>query len=515
MGSEDSPEAVASSLTPGSLIGKYTVLRLLAVGGSAEVYLVRSSGIEGFAKLAVLKRLLPHLAGHPDFVEMFLDEARLAASLHHPNIAQIYDFGRSGPSHYLTMEYVAGESLANVIRSAAKKKRGFSLGNSLRVVESVAAGLHYAHQLKDGEGRPLGIVHRDVSPHNVMLTFDGSVRLVDFGIATARSTKSQSLRGSIQGSLRYMSPEQCAGEPLDCRSDVFSLGVLLFELTTGTRLHRDRDDHDVLRAILHEPIPLPSTRRKDYPSELERIVMTALAREPSRRYRTAQELQVELESFGQARGLLSSNVALAEYMREIFGERADQVPLAVPVPGGPAEAVDPDESAEQGASRPSRSAPLPPPTPVGRSGWLRVAGGLALAGLLGIGLLRLTTGGRQAARADAGGPLLPDSAQTASRPRAAQRLAEPSPSFRATTASGPAQPPEPLASAPSATPDSGASSSEPLPLPPRRTRTPGPSPAQRRRNASLDAGGMVPASSAPTASTKPSAPWTLDSPLPP
>ena len=168
---------VAQSLAPGSLIGKYTVLRLLAVGGSAEVYLVRSHGIEGFAKLAVLKRLLPHLVGHPDFAEMFLDEARLAANLHHPNIAQVYDFGRSGQSHFLTMEYVEGESLSNVIRSAARKKRGLSLSNSLRVVQSVAAGLHYAHQLKGQDGKPLGIVHRDVSPHNVMITFDGSVKL--------------------------------------------------------------------------------------------------------------------------------------------------------------------------------------------------------------------------------------------------------------------------------------------------------------------------------------------------
>jgi serine/threonine protein kinase len=375
MGSVDNPPSVEPSVAKGSLIGKYTVLRLLAVGGSAEVYLVRSQGIEGFAKLAVLKRLLPHLVGHPEFVEMFLDEARLAANLQHPNIAQVYDFGRCGESHYLTMEYVEGESLSNVIRSAASKKRGFSLSNSLRVVQSVAAALHYAHQLKGSDGKPLGIVHRDVSPHNVMLTFDGSVKLVDFGIASAHISKFRSLPGSIKGSLRYMSPEQCAGEQLDCRSDLFSLGVLLFELTTGTRLHRESDERDVMRRILDGPIPMPSTRRDNYPPELERIVITALERDRSRRYSTAQELQVDLESFGQAQGVLPSNVALAEFMREIFAEPNVEAKAALAV-----------SEARDEPSGPGSPMPDQPATPVQRSRYWLVAV-LTLAGLLGLALL--------------------------------------------------------------------------------------------------------------------------------
>lgn len=476
MGSVDSPPGSQSSVARGALIGKYTVLRLLAVGGSAEVYLVRSQGIEGFAKLAVLKRLLPHLVGHPEFVEMFLDEARLAANLQHPNIAQVYDFGRSEQGHYLTMEYVDGESLSNVIRAAAQKKRGFSLGNSLRVVQSVAAALHYAHQLKDANGNPLGIVHRDVSPHNVMLTFDGSVKLVDFGIASAHISKCRALPGSIKGSLRYMSPEQCAGEPLDCRSDLFSLGVLLFELTTGTRLYRESDERDVVRRILDGPIPMPSTRRESYPPELERIVITALERERSRRYSTAQELQVELETFGQAHGVLPSNVALAEFMQEIFGE--SRVALAI------SEARN--EPSGPGGATPEQSA-----TPVQRGRHSLVAA-LTLAGLLGLSLL--WQGHRRQTPSNSASTGLSAVSPT---PKAAVASL-----LQAATAASTSEPP-------------GTTSSQIAIRAPTKTSSPSRPVGSQPRNVRSSASGMVPASSASAPSPKPSAPWTLDSPLPP
>jgi serine/threonine protein kinase len=487
MGSEDSPQTAAQGAAPGSLIGKHTVLRLLAVGGSAEVYLVRSHGVEGFAKLAVLKRLLPHLVGHPDFVEMFLDEARLAANLRHPNIAQVYDFGQSGQSHYLTMEYVEGESLSNVIRAAAKQQRGFSLGNSLRVVQSVAAGLHYAHQLRDADGRPLGIVHRDVSPHNVMITFDGSVKLVDFGIASAHISKKQSLPGSIRGSLRYMSPEQCAGEPLDCRSDLYSLGVLLFELTTGTRLYRESDDRDVVHRILNGPVTMPSTRRESYPPELERIVMKALERERSRRYGTAQELQVDLESFGQAHGLLPSNVALAEFMREIFGERhvAERIAPAVSGAGDQPPSDAPAQSHVGARVRPS---------------WLWIAGALTLACLAGATFFWFGHLGRRPSSTHEPGQSDMSSRSSApaagSAERSTQRPGAPRPSSTASPQTGAVSD----AANPRTPPEDGA---------PRRTGT------RQPRSGRSGAGGTVPASSASGASKQPSAPWTLDSPLPP
>ncbi len=314
------PPSGVSPLKRGSRIGKYTVLRLLATGGFAEVYLVQSRGPEGFAKLLVAKRLLPQLANQPDFVELFLDEARLAARFRHPNLAQVYDFGRSEAGHFLAMEYIEGESLANVIRAAAQKGRGMSLVNSLRVVQSLAAGLHYAHELRDRDGSSLSIVHRDVSPQNVMLTFDGNIKLLDFGIASARSSRAVPTPQVVRGSLRTMSPEQCAGKPLDRQSDVFSLGVLLFELTTGTLLHRETDESSIRAQILDGPWPLPSTRRPNYPRELERIVMKALERDRGRRYSTAEALQLELEAFARVEGHVASNIGLSEFMREILGE---------------------------------------------------------------------------------------------------------------------------------------------------------------------------------------------------
>lgn len=314
------PSRGPAPLAPGSRIGKYVVVRLLATGGFAEVYLVQSRGPEGFAKLLVAKRLLPQLAARPDYVDMFLDEARLAARLRHPNLVQVYDFGLSDVGHFLTMEYVEGESLAHVIQAAAKKQRGMSLANSLRVVAALSAGLHYVHELRDKDGMPLSIVHRDVSPQNVMLTFDGNIKLLDFGIASATNSRALAPSQGIRGSLRTMSPEQCAGEPLDRRSDVFSLGVMLFELTTGTLFHRESDESSMRAQILDGPWPLPTTRRANYPAELERIVMKALERDPRRRTPTAEALQIELEAFAQAHGHRASNIGLAEFMREVIGE---------------------------------------------------------------------------------------------------------------------------------------------------------------------------------------------------
>jgi hypothetical protein len=352
-------------------------------------------------------------------------------------------------------------------------------------VQSVAAGLHYAHELKDAGGKPLGIVHRDVSPHNVMITFDGSVKLVDFGIATARISKNQALPGSIQGNLRYMSPEQCAGEQVDRRSDLFSLGVLLFELTTGTRLHRENDDGDIVRRIVDGPIPMPSSRRKDYPPELERIVMKALERERSLRYSTAQELQVDLESFGQAQGVLPSNVALAQFMREIFAERNIEAQAALAVPAAREESTDP-------------SAPVPSQlaAPVRRR-WLWVAAVLMLACLMGLSLAWFGYRWRPRSQGQSrGGPGVSASTPGPSTPSAETSLQPPAAVRPRTGASG-----EAGGVSARATPPPSAPAARPA------TKHP---PEARSGN-----GGMVPAKSAPTASSKPSAPWTLDSPLPP
>jgi serine/threonine protein kinase len=313
----------AGPLREGDTLGKYEIVAYLASGGMAELYLARARGIEGFEKVVALKRILPKLAENDEVVTMFLDEARLAATLHHPNLAQVYDIGKEGGSYFFTMEYIHGEDLDTVVRRAAKEGRGLSLSNALFVVTQVAAGLHHAHDKKGADGQPLGTVHRDVSPSNVMVTFDGAVKIVDFGVAKAAARRTKTKSGSIKGKVGYLSPEQARGEEIDRRSDVFALGILLFELTTGTRLFDKQHDYAVLSQLLTKDAPLPSSRVSDYPAELEQIVLRALCRDPEDRYATAQELQLALEDFAREEKLALSSVSLSRFVGEVLGDRED------------------------------------------------------------------------------------------------------------------------------------------------------------------------------------------------
>ena len=304
-------------------LGKYQLLRRLAVGGMAEIYLARSTGIEGFQKLLVLKRILPQHAANEDFISMFLNEARLAATLHHPNIAQTYDMGVEDGNYYFTMEYVHGEDMRNVLRSAARAQKRLPLDHSLSIIMGTCAGLHHAHEQVGPDGEPLGLVHRDVSPSNILVTFDGTVKVVDFGIAKATTGRVETRVGTLKGKIAYMSPEQCRGERLDRRSDVFAIGILLYEFTTGTRLFKGENEFAILTQIVNDDAPAPSTRRADYPPALEAIVMKALRRNREQRYASAQELQLELEEFTREQRLRTSPVSVAGYMKELFGVKPD------------------------------------------------------------------------------------------------------------------------------------------------------------------------------------------------
>ncbi|RME19717.1 MAG: serine/threonine protein kinase, partial [Deltaproteobacteria bacterium] len=196
----------------------------------AEVFLARQTGMKGFEKVVVIKRILPHLAMQERFVQMFLDEARLAARFNHPNIVQIYDLGEENGSYYIAMEYINGEDLRSVVKACAARSERIPMEHVVKIISAVLDGLHYAHQQADLEGRRKGIVHRDVSPHNIIVSFEGGVKLVDFGIARARSEISTTIPGRVKGKHAYMSPEQCQGLELDCRSDIFSAGIVLYEL---------------------------------------------------------------------------------------------------------------------------------------------------------------------------------------------------------------------------------------------------------------------------------------------
>ncbi len=371
-------------LTPGTKLEKYEVLRYLASGGMAEIYLARSRGLAGFEKVVVLKRILPKIAEDPDVVGMFLDEARLAATLHHPNLVQVYDIGKDKGSYFFTMEYIHGEDLHTSAQRAAKKKRGFSLQNALFVATQVAAGLHHAHDKKGADGQPLGTVHRDVSPSNIMITYDGAVKIVDFGVAKAVARQTKTKSGAIKGKVTYMSPEQARGDDIDRRSDVFALGILLFELTTGTRLFKKDHDYAVLSRLLTQDAPLPSSRREDYPPELEKIVLKALSRDPDERYETAQELQLALEEFAGENKLALSSVPLGKFMRDVVGEKPDPTEVALSgdadPPSRPVRAATGEKPAPETLSG-SASRPAIPMKSGSRGVWIAL--GLIAVGAVG------------------------------------------------------------------------------------------------------------------------------------
>jgi tRNA A-37 threonylcarbamoyl transferase component Bud32 len=310
-------------LAPGRQVGKYEVVRRLASGGMAEIYLARARGIQGFEKFVVLKRILPQYAENETFVRMFLNEARVAATLDHPNIASVYDIDQQEGVYFFTMEYLHGEDLRLILKELGRRSQPLPLDHALTIAIGAAAGLHAAHEKRGPDGRPLGIVHRDVSPSNVVVTYDGGVKVVDFGIAKVTAQSEFTGTGSLKGKVAYMSPEQCRSQPLDRRSDIFAVGVILFELTTQTRLFKADTDVGTIQMVLQGDIPRPSSRVPDYPPALEAIVMKALERSPEARYQTARELQRALETFAQMTGLALSNAALGDWMERTFGPKPE------------------------------------------------------------------------------------------------------------------------------------------------------------------------------------------------
>ncbi len=304
-------------------LGRYVILKHLASGGMADVLIARADGIEGFERHVVVKRIRAEHAKDERFIEMFLDEARLAANLHHQNIVQVHDIGEADGEYFFAMEYLHGEDLRKILSAVSKSKSHMPLGYVVAIVSAAAAGLHYAHERRGGDKKPLNIVHRDVSPSNILIGYDGSVKVVDFGIAKAAMRTVETKSGSLKGKVSYMSPEQCKGSPIDKRSDVYALGVVLYELSTTTRLFKGENDYLVMDAIVNGKIPLPRVRRPDLPNELSTIIMHALSSDPTRRFQSADELRQALDKFAIKAGLTASTGALAGYMHKLFGERPE------------------------------------------------------------------------------------------------------------------------------------------------------------------------------------------------
>ncbi len=315
-----------------SFAGRYTLLQKLAAGGMAEVFLARQHGIEGFEKLVVLKRILPHQAENPEFVRMFLDEARVAADLSHPNLVTVFDAGLADGQYFMSMEYLRGRDLAAVFHEAHARGAPLDLGVALHCLIDAARGLHAAHTKRDLEGRALQIVHRDVSPQNLYVTWDGVTKVLDFGIAHAASRGSKTESGVLKGKIAYLSPEQLEGVPLDGRADQFALGIVAWELLTGQRLFQRPSDAEVLRAVLEHRVPTPSSVRAGVPEGVEAVVLRMLADSRDARYADCAAAADALEAWLDEAKVPHSTAKVAAALQSLFPD-----PASPGAGGGPAQ----------------------------------------------------------------------------------------------------------------------------------------------------------------------------------
>jgi tetratricopeptide (TPR) repeat protein len=306
-------------------MGKYETRRLLATGGMAEVFLATAEGPGGFEKTLVLKRILPQLAEDPHFIQMFLAEAKLAAQLNHPHIVQIFDFGEFEGTYFLAMEHVDGVSLKELAARYFQARRTLlPLGPCVKILSLVCEGLAYAHGLTAPRtGQPLKIVHRDLSPDNVLISHSGGVKVADFGIARSEGVSNRTQVGFIKGKIAYMPPEQILGRPLDLRADIYALGVVLYQLVTGHLPYEEKNEYRLAREIVHEP-PLPLSRwRTDLPVQLQRLIERAMAKDPNQRHASCQELQADLEHFLISQAQTVGAPQIAALVTEALGAPPD------------------------------------------------------------------------------------------------------------------------------------------------------------------------------------------------
>jgi serine/threonine-protein kinase len=311
------------------VFGKYEILRRIAVGGMGEVFLARQVGVSGFERPTILKSMLPAYAAHADFIEQFLDEARIAATLNHPNVVAIHEVGQWKGTYYLAMEYIEGMDLSQLLSATRQVGKPLPPLLAARIVLDAAQGLAHAHLATDARGRPLHLVHRDVSPHNLMLRRDGQTKVVDFGVARANNRVARTATGLIKGKLVYMSPEQAQGETLDAQSDQYSLGLVLWELLAGRRMVQASGDLDVLKEVVIGKIFAPSTVRPDVPDWLDEVVLRMLKRDPARRFASCAEVAKAL-----AAGIRSTpdvdHRAVEQFVRELVECLPDNSPSLTP-----------------------------------------------------------------------------------------------------------------------------------------------------------------------------------------
>ncbi len=371
--------------------GKYYLLERINVGGMAEVFRAKAFGVEGFERLVAVKRILPNIAEDKEFIRMFIEEAKLAVQLNHANIAQIFDLGVVDGSYYIALEHVHGRDLRGIFDRCRAAGEAMPVAQACFVVMKVCEGLDYAHNKRDQAGRELSLVHRDVSPQNVLVSFEGEVKLIDFGIAKAAGKGSKTQAGILKGKFGYMSPEQVRGLPIDRRSDVFSCGIVLYELLTGERLFVGESDFSTLEKVRNVEILPPSTYNRKIPDELERIVLKALAKDTEDRYQNAIDLHDELQAFVYTAGEFYSRKDLAGWMKKTFGKEIEDETAKLesyrqlkPPVDRAAEAVPTAMPRTQTGPRATAAmaAAVPPPAPHG-SAAKRSTGAMAALGAAG------------------------------------------------------------------------------------------------------------------------------------
>jgi len=378
-GAEGRPGRTATSGMPEratpTTIGRYELCFELASGGMASVYLARAEGSPGFEKLVALKRIHPHLASEKGYVEMFLDEARIASRITHPNVCSVFDFGEADGEYFIAMEYLVGEPLSRVHRrvmaNAAQRTSTLLPARMARVIAQACEGLHAAHELKDADGESLSVVHRDVSAENLFVTYDGATQVVDFGIAHARQRIHQTEAGQVKGTFPYMAPEQMTAAVVDRRVDVWALGAVLWELLTLRRLFLRDTDVNTMYAVLSSEIKPPSEYRPEIPPELDEIVLKALQRNPEERWQTAREMGKALRRVLAQQEELVGPAELADWLGELFpdGEARKRHVMEIARTSDASGFADPphrasDESGKRGLQIPKTAGgPRVPPAP--------------------------------------------------------------------------------------------------------------------------------------------------------
>jgi eukaryotic-like serine/threonine-protein kinase len=303
-----------------TIFGKYLLLERINVGGMAEVFMAKAFGVEGFERFLAIKKILPTMAEDQEFITMFIDEARISVQLNHANIVHIHELGKYEETYFIAMEYVAGRDLRTILERYRRRKEIMPTAQAVFIASKMCEGLDYAHRKKDARGQDLDIIHRDVSPQNILVSYEGDVKIIDFGIAKAANRSQKTQAGILKGKFGYMSPEQVRGMPIDRRSDIFAVGVILYEMLTGEKLFVGESDFSTLEKVRNADVPLPRQFNPNIPSGLEKVVLKALAREPEDRYQWASDLQEDLMRFLLAGDAIYSGKHLSAHMKEAFAE---------------------------------------------------------------------------------------------------------------------------------------------------------------------------------------------------